>query len=90
MAKESAVLLKDLWQARKCCLESSWYRSFGGCFGIFGRQACWLAWVNLSLRSPSLLFPFRFLLLLAQLVSFRFLVKIGLLPWSGHCCIPAL
>ena len=60
VARESAVLLKDLWQARNCCLESSWYRTFDGCFGIAGRQACWLAWANLSLRPPLLLLSFSF------------------------------
>ena len=34
VARESAVLLEVLWQAGKCCLESSWYRTFGGCFGL--------------------------------------------------------
>ena len=62
---------------------------------IGGRQACCLAWVNLTLRSPLLLlffplFSFCFLLLLAQLMNLSFLVKIGLFPWSGHCWIPAL
>ena len=33
---------------------------------------------------------FWFLLLLTQLVSFSFLVIIGLLLWWGHCWIPAL
>ena len=79
-----------------CCLESSWYRTFDfwWLFWIGDRQACWLAGVYLSLRSPPSplfhLFIFRFLLLLAQLVSLNILVKIGILPSSGHYWIPAL
>ena len=39
----------------KVLLGSSWYRTFVG-YWIAGRQACWLAWVNLRLRSPPLFF----------------------------------
>ena len=53
---------------------SSWYRTFGA-YLIDGRQACWLAWGNLSLRPlffPLFLLLRWFLLLLAQLVSLGF------------------
>ena len=86
--RNDKVLLEDLWQVLGIeLLVVIWFA---------GRQACWLAWVNLSLRSPLFSFSFFsllsfwFLLLLAQLVSLSFLVKIGLLPWSGHCRVSAM
>ena len=89
------MLFEYLFQARKCCLAVLGIELLMVIW-IGGRQACCLTLVNLSLRSPPFLllffplFPFWFLLLLAQLVSLSFLVKIGLLPWSGHFWIPAL
>ena len=46
--------------SEKLLLGNSWYKTFGGYFGIAGRQACWLAWVNLSLRSLLPTFSFFF------------------------------
>ena len=47
--------------SEKVLLGSSWCRTFGG-YWIDGRQACWLAWGNLSLRAllsyPLLFLPF--------------------------------
>ena len=75
------MLLEKLWQARKCCWEVLGIELLVVVW-IAGRQACWFAWVNLSIRSRPffVFFSVGFLLLLAQLVSFSFLVKIGLLP----------
>ena len=79
--------------SEKVLLGSSWYRTFGGSW-ITRRQACWFSLgESQSKISFSTLFSFLlrwFLLLLAKLVSLSFFVKIGLLPWSGHCLIPAL
>ena len=76
----------------KVLLGSSCYRTFGGYLNS-GRQACWLAWGNLSLRHS--LPPFFFSSALVFVITGSvgepcFFVKIGLLPWSGHCLIPAL
>ena len=51
------MLLEDLWQARKCCWEVLGIELLVALW-IAGRQACCLAWENLSLRSPPPFFPF--------------------------------
>ena len=45
------MLLEDLWQARKSCWEVLGIKLLVVIW-IAGGQACWLAWANLSLRSP--------------------------------------
>ena len=78
--------------SEKVLLGSSCCRTFGGYLDS-GRQACWLAWRNLSLRPLSSRFFFfsRLVFVITGSVGEPwFFVKIGLLPWSGHCLIPAL
>ena len=85
------MLLEDLWQARKCCWEVRGIELLVVIW-ISGRQACWLAWVNLSLRSlfSAFLFSSPFFVITSSVGEPWFFIKIGLLPWSGHCLIPAL
>ena len=53
------MLLEDLWQARRCRGEVLEIELFDVIW-IGGRQASWLAWVNLSLRSSYISFSFSF------------------------------
>ena len=49
--RNKKVLLKDLWQARRCCWEVHEIALLIVIW-ITGKQASWLAWVNISLRPP--------------------------------------
>ena len=85
--RESAV--EDLWQAKKCRWEVLG-TELSVVIRIAGRQACWLAWMNLGLRSLISLFffssPLVFIvsgLLLVQRCRLRNGLKPSLSPRAG-------